>query len=333
MPKTQLIKSEIQEIQKLKDIAEIMAAIAAGNLILYKQSRSLLNSPYYLSDGPEGKRILSLQPQLTVIDAISQIVTPFSKPFLTFHPAPADLEQSITMNLMIGSDMGFCGKFNKGIKEIGKEKHEALCLIGKQLTGLNKAPIALPELKVTGNPEEKAKSVIEKTYQYAKNTLFGEQGIIDNSFESMRIVFNVLDNQNIGLHQCIIHLDGLQTQSVSNDAQVNESPLYNHVFFDLYEKADTEEKEYLIFDPSFPKIQEALLAVKKQILVQVLTTCIIDSMIAENHSRSSSMESTKDEAQQIIFQLNKKMAKERQARITGELIELITSFTSLNQAV
>ena len=56
-------------------------------------------------------------------------------------------------------------------------------------------------------------------------------------------------------------------------------------------------------------------------------------MIAENHARSTSMESTKDEAQQIMYQLNKQMAKERQARITGELIELITSFTSLNQAV
>ena len=80
-------------------------------------------------------------------------------------------------------------------------------------------------------------------------------------------------------------------------------------------------------------IQEALYAVKKQVLIQLLTISIIDSMIAENHARSSSMESTKDEAQQIIYQLNKKMAKERQARITGELIELITSFTSLNQAV
>jgi F0F1-type ATP synthase gamma subunit len=333
MPKAQLIKSEIQEIQKLKDIAEIMAAIAAGNLILYKQSKSILHSPYCIGDGIEGKRTLSLQPQLAIIDSISQIVNPQSKPFLTFLPAPYELDQSVTMNIIIGSDMGFCGKFNKGVKEVAKEKNEILCLIGKQLTGLKKAPIALPELKVTGNPEEKAKSVIERTYTYAQNVLFGEQGIINESINSMRIVFNVLDNQNVSLHQCIIHLDGLQTQSVSNDAQVNESPLYNHVFFDLYEKADTEEKEYLIFDPSFPKIQEALLAVKKQILVQVLTTCIIDSMIAENHSRSSSMESTKDEAQQIIFQLNKKLAKERQARITGELIELITSFTSLNQAV
>ena len=45
MPKAQLIKSEIQEIQKLKDIAEIMAAIAAGNLMLFKQSRSIVKSP------------------------------------------------------------------------------------------------------------------------------------------------------------------------------------------------------------------------------------------------------------------------------------------------
>jgi F0F1-type ATP synthase gamma subunit len=44
------------------------------------------------------------------------------------------------------------------------------------------------------------------------------------------------------------------------------------------------------------------------------------------------METTKDEAQQIMYKLNKKLAKERQAKITGELIELITSFTSLNDS-
>jgi F0F1-type ATP synthase gamma subunit len=333
MPKAQLIKSEIQEIQKLKDIAEIMSAIAAGNLMLYKQSKSILHSPYFIGDGNNGKRTLSLQPQLAIIDSISQIVNPQSKPFMTFLPAPSELEQSVTMNIIIGSDMGFCGKFNKGVKEVAKEKNEMLCLIGKQLTGLIKAPIPLPELKVTGNPEEKAKSVIERTYTYAQNVLFGEHGIINESIDSMRIVFNVLDNQNVGLHQCIVHLDSLKSIKASNEENTEQSSLYKHVFFDLYEKANTEEKEYLIFDPSYPKIEDALLAVKKQLVVQVLTTSIIDRMIAENHSRSSSMESTKDEAQQIIYQLNKKMAKERQARITSELIELITSFTSLNQAV
>ena len=46
MPKTQQLKSEIQEIQKLKDIAEIMSAIAAGNLQQYKSVREVLTSPY-----------------------------------------------------------------------------------------------------------------------------------------------------------------------------------------------------------------------------------------------------------------------------------------------
>jgi hypothetical protein len=101
MPKAQLIKSEIQEIQKLKDIAEIMAAIAAGNLISYKQSKSILHSPYCIGDGIEGKRTLSLQPQLAIIDSISQIVNPQSKPFLIFLPAPYELDQSVTMNIII----------------------------------------------------------------------------------------------------------------------------------------------------------------------------------------------------------------------------------------
>ena len=332
MPKAQLIKSEIQEIQKLKDIAEIMAAIAAGNLMLFKQSRSIIKSVYTMIKNEEGRGVLKLHPHLNVIDSISHILNPKSQPFITFHPVDLEDDYQATMNILIGSDMGFCGKFNKGVKEVANSKVEQLCLIGKQLTGFKNIPIALPDLKVTGSPEEKAKSVIEKVQNYSSQFLFGENGLIDGAFDSIRIVFNVLDNQTVDMHQCIIHLDTLKTH-IQNKESNEEIPLYKHVFFDLYEKTDSDPKEYIIFDPRISSIQEALYAVKKQVLIQLLTISIIDSMIAENHARSSSMESTKDEAQQIIYQLNKKMAKERQARITGELIELITSFTSLNQAV
>ncbi len=332
MPKAQLIKSEIQEIQKLKDIAEIMSAIAAGNLMLFKKSRSIIQSPYRMINGDQGKRSLELNAHLQVIDSISQVLDPHSKPFIEFQSVNIEGTSHATLNILIGSDMGFCGKFNKGVKEVAKGKNEKLCLLGKQLTGTNKTPIPLPELKVTGSPEDKAKSVIEKTWSYSNQLLFGEHGLIDGSFDTIRIVFNVLDNQTVDMHQCIIHL-GTFNKFTENQESKDEHSLYKHVFFDLYEKKDSEPKEYIILDPRISTIQEALFSVKKQVMIQLLTNAIIDSMIAENHARSSSMESTKDEAQQIIYQLNKKMAKERQARITGELIELITSFTSLNQAV
>lgn len=332
MPKAQLIKSEIQEIQKLKDIAEIMAAIAAGNLMLFKQSRSIIQSPYTMINDDQGKRTLDLNAHLHVIDSISRILDPQSKPFIEFQSVDLEGTQHVAMNIIIGSDMGFCGKFNKGVKEVAKGKNERLCLLGKQLTGNKTHPIPLPELKVSGSPEEKTKSVIEKTSQYSAQLLFGEQGVIDGTFDTVRIVFNVLDNQTVDMHQCIIHL-GTFNKTTDNQESKEEHPHYKHVFFDLYEKKDAEPKEYIILDPRISTIQEAMYSVKKQVMIQLLTNAIIDSLIAENHARSSSMESTKDEAQQIIYQLNKKMAKERQARITGELIELITSFTSLNQAV
>lgn len=332
MPKAQLIKSEIQEIQKLKDIAEIMAAIAAGNLMLFKQSRSIIHSPYKMNDGDQGKRSLELNAHLHVIDSISRVLDPHSKPFIEFQSVDMEATNHVALNILIGSDMGFCGKFNKGVKEVAKGKNELLCLLGKQLTGTKKTPIPLPELKVSGSPEEKAKAVIEKTWNYSNQLLFGDNGLIDGTFDSMRIVCNVLDNQVVDMYQCIIHLDTFKKGTDLQETNA-EHPLYKHVFFDLYEKKDTEPTEYIILDPRISSIQEALFSVKKQVMIQLLTTFIIDSLIAENHARSSSMESTKDEAQQIIYQLNKKMAKERQARITGELIELITSFTSLNQAV
>lgn len=333
MPKAQLIKSEIQEIQKLKDIAEIMSAMAAANLILFKQAQTLLHSPYQRCQDIDGQLNVIPHNQSNVIEDITQLIHGTSKPFLTCNTNLSEEDDSKTLTIVIGSDLGFCGKFNKKGKEIAKSSKAELCLIGKQLTGLKVVPIPLPTVKITGSPVEKAKAVITITKQYVSDMLFGSNGILNNSFESMNIAFNILNDQKISFHTCTVDIQSMQQLDPIKNESTLLSPAYKHVFFDLYEKNDSIEKEYAIFDPSLNTIQEALYSIKKQFIVQLLTSCIIDSIIAENHSRSTSMESTKDEAQQIIHQLNKKMAKERQARITGELIELITSFTSLNQAV
>ena len=109
--------------------------------------------------------------------------------------------------------------------------------------------------------------------------------------------------------------------------------IYNNVIMDLYKSSDPSHiPEYIILDPNIEDIKKAIIQISKQYLISISTTILVESLIAENQVRSSSMETTKDEAQQIMYKLNKKLAKERQAKITGELIELITSFTSLNDA-
>ena len=320
MPKTQILKSEIQEIQKLKDIAEIMSAIAAGNLQLYTAARKVFLSPYE-SVNDAGIMKLSMVKHLDTISELSNISGLEKKEFITFDSLETTGNSiSDTVNIYIGSDMGFCGKFNSGVKELAKTPFGSRILLGKQLSGLNGKPIPLPVLKVKGSQEEKSNQVTRLIREYSRHIIDS----IDSEVMTLNIIFNVLHNQSIKLHQCIINRESITNTDDSN---------IHHEFFDLYSRISDNNTEYVILDPNIQAIKNAILAIQKQCIIQLLSSAILDSMIAENHARSTSMESTKDEAQQIMYQLNKQMAKERQARITGELIELITSFTSLNQAV
>ena len=320
MPKTQILKSEIQEIQKLKDIAEIMSAIAAGNLQQYTAARKVFPSPYE-SENDSGIMKLSMMKHLDTISNLSNISGLESKEFITFDSLETEGNSiSDTVNIYIGSDMGFCGKFNSGVKELAKTKSGSRILLGKQLSGLNSMPIPLPVLKIKGSQEEKSNQVTRLIREYSRHIIDS----VDGEVMTLNIFFNVLHNQSIKLHQCIIRRGSTIHSDYSN---------IHHEFFELYPRTSENNTEYVILDPNIQAVKNAIMGIKKQLIIQLLSSAILDSMIAENHARSTSMESTKDEAQQIIYQLNKKMAKERQARITGELIELITSFTSLNQAV
>lgn len=320
MPKTQILKSEIQEIQKLKDIAEIMSAIAAGNLQQFKSVKNVLSSPYE-SVNELGVMKLSLLYHLDSITALSSVFDLEKRDFIIFDSLQTMHQTSTdTVDIYIGSDMGFCGKFNSSVKELAKGESGERILLGKQLSGLKTRPIPLPTLKVKGTQEEKSRHIDRLIKQYSAEIM----NMLNSDAKNINIVFNVLHNNTITLHQCFINRRSMQESDISD---------INHDFFDLYSRKSEEHTEYLILDPDFHSVKNAIISIKKQLIIQLLSSAILDSLIAENHARSTSMESTKDEAQQIMYKLNKQMAKERQARITGELIELITSFTSLNQAV
>ena len=197
--------------------------------------------------------------------------------------------------------------------------------------------VPLPDMRVSGNPAEKDNQVKQKLQEFAEALFQSEQGILHTNVKTIRIIFNVLIESQVNVFQCDVNIEDI-FQSLKGSDGANQSAaqvhaLYEHLFLDLYKSKEEQSAfSYLILDPRIQDVLEMIAKVKLQILTSLLSTIIIESFIAENHVRSSSMETTKDEAQQIILQLNKKLAKERQAKITGELIELITSFTSLNDA-
>lgn len=331
MSQSQYIKSEIQEIGKLKDIAEIMSAMSAANLALFQKAKLRTGIQIDESSVNNEHGILSTNVDFKTLDIMFGLFNSNFNPFIklsTINVVP--LEEECALNVFIGSDMGFCGKFNKSIKDIARleklltSKH---CYIGKQLTSLSAKPIHFPTFKNNSKDIKEHDPVLGIISTFFKNLYIGPNSILHSNTKLIRFIFNILLNGKVIPLYCDINID-------INNLLINHSnSIYNNVIMDLYKSSDPNHiPEYIILDPNIEEIKKAIINISNQYLISISTTILVESLIAENHVRSSSMETTKDEAQQIMYKLNKKLAKERQAKITGELIELITSFTSLNDA-
>jgi F0F1-type ATP synthase gamma subunit len=329
MSQSQHIKSEIQEIGKLKDIAEIMSAMSAANLALFQKVK--LKTEIRIDESSFEHGVISSHIGFKALDTIFGLFNPNYTSFIkTSNNKVVPLEEEYALNVFIGSDMGFCGKFNKSIKDIVrvektlKSKHH---YIGKQLTSLSSKPSHFPSFKDKSKDIDKSVSVIDIISEYFNILYFGSNPIIQSNTKVIRYIFNVLVKGKIIPIACDINLE---MNILLNN---HSSNIYNNVIMDLYKSSDPSHiPEYIILDPNIEEIKKAIIQISKQYLISISTTILVESLIAENQVRSSSMETTKDEAQQIMYKLNKKLAKERQAKITGELIELITSFTSLNDS-
>ncbi|MFZ4568058.1 MAG: F0F1 ATP synthase subunit gamma [Bacteroidota bacterium] len=329
MSQSQHIKSEIQEIGKLKDIAEIMSAMSAANLALFQKVK--LKTEIRIDESSFEHGVISSHIGFKALDTIFGLFNPNYTSFIkTSNNKVVPLEEEYALNVFIGSDMGFCGKFNKSIKDIVrvektlKSKHH---YIGKQLTSLSSKPSHFPSFKDKSKDIDKSVSVIDIISEYFNILYFGSNPIIQSNTKVIRYIFNVLVKGKIIPIACDINIEmNILLNNHSNN-------IYNNVIMDLYKSSDPSHiPEYIILDPNIEEIKKAIIQISKQYLISISTTILVESLIAENQVRSSSMETTKDEAQQIMYKLNKKLAKERQAKITGELIELITSFTSLNDS-
>jgi F0F1-type ATP synthase gamma subunit len=331
MSQSQHIKSEIQEIGKLKDIAEIMSAMSAANLALFKKAKLKTEILIDESSFENEHGIIFSHQGLKTLDTMFGLFNPNFTSFIkTSNNKVVPLEEEYALNVFIGSDMGFCGKFNKSIKDIVrvektlKSKHH---YIGRQLTSLSSKPYHFPSFKDKPKSSDKSDPVLDIISEYFNILFFGSNPIIQSNTKVIRYIFNVLVKGKIIPIACDINIEmNILLNNHSNN-------IYNNVIMDLYKSSDPSHiPEYIILDPNIEDIKKAIIQISKQYLISISTTILVESLIAENQVRSSSMETTKDEAQQIMYKLNKKLAKERQAKITGELIELITSFTSLNDA-
>lgn len=272
------IKSDIKEISNLKDIAEILLAVS---------SVSYMN----LSKFKERK-----QPFIAALDR-----------------AYAQLRQSISLDagasrtaIFIGSDLVFCGNFNRLTKEsyqvaISENTYQKVILIGKQVRFLDDKAEYSP-FPVTKRFDDE--SLTEKKQEFSESIL----SMI--SSDSVDIFYNFLNPRK---KVETMRLEMLMPEAAKHRVQRNIQG------FD-------ETIGEIIADPNVDLLLEKFVSFYNS---NALTNALLESETAENFLRMSTMNTAKDEAEKQIKTLNKTMNRMRQAKITKEITEIINSFKNL----
>lgn len=81
------------------------------------------------------------------------------------------------------------------------------------------------------------------------------------------------------------------------------------------------------YDPSAEQILDTLVP---EVYLTTVYTCMLDAIASEHGSRMNAMENASKNSREMVKKLTLKMNKMRQARITTELIEVVSGAESLN---
>jgi F-type H+-transporting ATPase subunit gamma len=210
--------------------------------------------------------------------------------------------------LVISSDKGLCGGYNtqlsRAVKSFTKNNPEIDCkfvFIGKKVRELI------------------AKDVnAGQTYKFAKADPSIEE--IRKIAEEMAHLFTSGEVGNVYVAYNIFQ------SAISFKSTVKKVlPMTNTE--EEIEKLKTQYPYDFKYDPSPESILDTLIPEVFNISVY---SCVLDAIAAEHGSRMSSMESASKNCKKMIKTLTLKMNKLRQAKITTELIEVVSGAESLN---
>jgi F-type H+-transporting ATPase subunit gamma len=251
-------------------------------------------------------RILGLRPYSIELESTVRTVSALAQNYSNEYFLAKDNKKAIV--LVISSDKGLCGGYNSMLaKAIRKfqtthtDEDLKFYYIGKKVRDLISKDVN------SG-----------KTFTFAKN---------DPSYEEIRKVADELGN---------MFLQG----EVGKD-YVAYNSFISAIAFDstirqlLPMQVSATDKETIKakypydfkYEPSAEKILDTLVP---EVYLTTVYTCVLDAIASEHGSRMNAMENASKNCKEMIKKLSLKMNKMRQARITTELIEVVSGAESLN---
>jgi F-type H+-transporting ATPase subunit gamma len=251
-------------------------------------------------------RILGLRPYSTELEGTIRTVSALATDYSNEYFLPKDNKQAVV--LVISSDKGLCGGYNsqlaKAVRKFSTEHADEdlkFFWIGK-----------------------KVRDLIQKEVNSGKTYTFMKQ---DPTYEEVRKIADELGNMFISGEVGKVYVAyNSFISAIAFDSTVKQL-LPMQVSAADKEAIKSKYPYDFKYEPSAEKILDTLVP---EVYLTTVYTCVLDAIASEHGSRMNAMENASKNSKEVIKKLSLKMNKMRQARITTELIEVVSGAESLN---
>ncbi len=251
-------------------------------------------------------RILGLRPYSQELEGTVRTVSALSQGYSNEYFLPKENNKAIV--LVISSDKGLCGGYNSTLaktirKFTAEHKDEDLKFvwIGKKVRDLISKEVNAGQ-----------------TYTFAK---------ADPTYEEVRKIADELGHMfKTGEVGKIYVAYNSFISAIAFESQVRQI-LPMQVSEQTKEEIKSNYPYDFKYEPSAGQILDTLVP---EVYLTTVYTCVLDAIASEHGSRMNAMENASKNSKEVIKKLSLKMNKLRQAKITTELIEVVSGAESLN---
>ncbi len=251
-------------------------------------------------------RILGLRPYSQELEGTVRTVSALAQDYSNEYFLPKDNNKALV--LVISSDKGLCGGYNsslaKAVRRFTNEhKDEDLKFvwIGK-----------------------KVRDLISKEVNSGKTYTFAKQ---DPTYEEVRKIADEIGHMFMTGEVGKVYVAyNSFISAIAFDSGVKQL-LPMQVSETVKEEIKSKYPYDFKYEPSAGQILDTLVP---EVYLTTVYTCVLDAIASEHGSRMNAMENASKNSKEVIKKLSLKMNKLRQAKITTELIEVVSGAESLN---
>ncbi len=251
-------------------------------------------------------RILGLRPYSVELEETVRTVSALATGYTNDYFTPRENNKAVV--LVISSDKGLCGGYNS-----------SLAKTVRRFTAENKGE----DLKFFFIGK-KVRELIQKEVNSGKTFTFAKA---DPTYEEVRKVADELGAMFVGGEVGKVYVAyNSFISAIAFDSKVRQL-LPMQVSASDKETIKSKYPYDFKYEPGAAQILDTLVP---EVYLTTVYTCVLDAIASEHGSRMNAMENASKNSKEVIKKLSLKMNKMRQARITTELIEVVSGAESLN---